>query len=131
MKTSYSLYRPSATVIANTLSDLPFSALRIFIFNIVVYFMTNLSRNAGAFWTFHLFIYVAFITMQGFFRTFGRMCRNFDSAFRLAGIVIPNMVQYAGYMIPVFDMKRWLFWIYYINPVSYGKKMDSVPGVSD
>lgn len=83
--------------------------------------MTNLSRNAGGFWTFHLFNYVAYITMQGFFRTFGLMCRNFDSAFRFAGIIIPNMVQYVGYMIPVFDMKRWLFWIYYINPISYGK----------
>lgn len=29
------------------------------------------------------------------------------------------MVTYAGYMIPVFAMKRWLFWIYYLNPLSY------------
>ena len=58
--------------------------------------------------------------MQGFFRTFGIICTNFDSAFRLATVFIPNMVQYAGYMIPVQQMKRWLFWIYYINPVAYG-----------
>lgn len=58
--------------------------------------------------------------MQGFFRTFGIMCSNFDSAFRLATFFIPNMIQYAGYMIPVQQMKRWLFWIYYINPVAYG-----------
>jgi ATP-binding cassette subfamily G (WHITE) protein 2 (SNQ2) len=31
------------------------------------------------------------------------------------------MVIYAGYMIPVNTMKRWLFWIYYLNPLSYGK----------
>ena len=30
------------------------------------------------------------------------------------------MVTYTGYMIPVFAMKRWLFWIYYLNPLSYG-----------
>lgn len=56
-------------------------------------------------------IYTAFLSMQGFFRTFGIMCTNFDSAFRLATFFIPNMIQYAGYMIPVFQMKRWLFWI--------------------
>ena len=55
--------------------------------------------------------------MQGFFRTFGFMCTNFDSAFRLATFFIPNMIQYAGYMIPVFQMKRWLFWIVSIAKV--------------
>ena len=29
------------------------------------------------------------------------------------------MVTYAGYMIPVFAMKRWLFWLFYLNPLSY------------
>ncbi|KAI0660568.1 ABC-2 type transporter-domain-containing protein [Cubamyces menziesii] len=118
-QTSYALYRPAAVAIANTLSDIPFSAIRIFVYNIIIYFMSNLSRSAGGFFTYHLFIYMAFLTMQGFFRTFGVMCTNFDSAFRLAVFFIPNMILYAGYMIPVFQMKRWLFWIYYINPVAY------------
>ena len=39
------------------------------------------------------------------------MCRNFDFAFRLAVFFVPNMIVYTGYMIPVFQMKRWLFWI--------------------
>ena len=49
--------------------------------------------------------------MQGFFRTFGLMCTNFDVAFRLATFFVPIMIVYTGYMIPVFEMKRWLFWI--------------------
>ncbi|OCH88753.1 hypothetical protein OBBRIDRAFT_820018 [Obba rivulosa] len=118
-QTSYSFYRPAAVAIANTLADIPFSAVRIFIYDIIIYFMSGLARSAGGFFTYHLFTYMAFLTMQGFFRTFGVMCSNFDTAFRLATFFIPNMIQYAGYMIPVFDMKRWLFWIYYINPVSY------------
>ncbi|RPD82151.1 hypothetical protein L226DRAFT_497300 [Lentinus tigrinus ALCF2SS1-7] len=118
-QTNYALYRPAAVAIANTLSDIPFSAVRIFIYDLIIYFMSNLSRSAGGFFTYHIFIYTAFLSMQGFFRTFGIMCTNFDSAFRLATFFIPNMIQYAGYMIPVFEMKRWLFWIYYINPVAY------------
>ncbi|TBU62153.1 ABC-transporter [Dichomitus squalens] len=118
-QTNYALYRPAAVVIANTLSDIPFSAVRVFVYNLIIYFMSDLARNAGGFFTYHLFIYIAFLTMQGFFRTLGIICTNFDSAFRLATFFIPNMVQYGGYMIPVPQMKRWLFWIYYINPVAY------------
>ncbi|KII93944.1 hypothetical protein PLICRDRAFT_36161 [Plicaturopsis crispa FD-325 SS-3] len=118
-QTAYSLYRPSAMTVANTLADIPFSAVRILIYDIIVYFMCNLARSGGGFWTFHLFNNLAYIAMQGFFRTFGLLCTNFDSAFRLATFFVPNMIQYAGYTIPVFNMKRWLFWIYYINPISY------------
>lgn len=39
------------------------------------------------------------------------MCSNFDVAFRLATFFVPNMIVYTGYMIPVSQMKRWLFWI--------------------
>jgi len=64
-QTSYKLFRPAALSLANTLADLPFSAIRILVFNIIVYFMANLRRSAGAFWIFHLFVYVAFLTLQG------------------------------------------------------------------
>jgi CDP-diglyceride synthetase len=64
-QTSYSMYRPSAIAVANTIADLPFSAARVLVFNLPVYFMSNLSRTAGGFWTFHLFNYVAYLTMQG------------------------------------------------------------------
>ena len=55
-QTNYALYRPAAVVIANTLSDIPFSAVRTFVFNIIVYFMSGLSRTAGGFFTYHLFV---------------------------------------------------------------------------
>jgi ATP-binding cassette subfamily G (WHITE) protein 2 (SNQ2) len=118
-QTGYSMYRRAAFPVANLLSDLPFSALRIFTYNVVVYFMTGLHRSAGAFWTFHLISYTTFLSMQGFFRTFGLCFQNFDTAFRMSVIFFPNIVQYSGYLIPEFLMKRWLFWIYYINPFSY------------
>ncbi|KAF9225228.1 hypothetical protein BS17DRAFT_778327 [Gyrodon lividus] len=118
-QTTYGFYRPAAIVFANFFADIPFSAVRVFVFDVIVYFMPKLARSAGGFWTYHLFVYMAYLAMQGFFRTFGLLCVNFDSAFRLATFFIPNMIQYCGYMIPTFNMKRWLFWIYYINPISY------------
>ncbi|KAG9049168.1 hypothetical protein FS837_010987 [Tulasnella sp. UAMH 9824] len=118
-QTGYKLFRPGALSLANTLADLPFSAIRVLLFNIIVYFMTGLRRNAGGFFTFHILIYVAFLAMQGFFRTIGIICPNFDSAFRIASLIVPNMISYAGYIIPVDSMRRYIFWIYYINPLSY------------
>ncbi|KAH9948182.1 ABC-2 type transporter-domain-containing protein [Amylocystis lapponica] len=118
-QTGYSLYRPAAIVIANTLADIPFSAIKILIYDLIIYFMSNLARSAGGFFTYHLFTYTAFLTVQAFFRAFGYACSSFDVAFRLGAFFLPNMIMYAGYMIPVFQMKRWLFWIYYVNPISY------------
>ncbi|VDB90213.1 unnamed protein product [Peniophora sp. CBMAI 1063] len=118
-QTAYSLYRPSALSLANTLADLPFSATRLFIYDVIVYFMAGLVYNGGAFWTFHLINYMAFLGMQGFFRTFGQLCSNFDQAFRLGSFFIPNIIFYVGYMVPVQEMKRWLFWIFYIDPMQY------------
>ncbi|KAL5519548.1 SNQ2_1 [Sanghuangporus vaninii] len=118
-QTAYGFYRPAAVALGNTLADLPFSASRVFVFNIIVYFMPHLSRSAGGFFTFHLLTYLAFLSMQGFFRTLGLLCSNFDSAFRIATFFVPNMISYAGYIIPIFDLKRWLFWISYINPLYF------------
>lgn len=57
-QTGYSLYRPAAIAIANTLADMPFSAVRILIYNIIIYFMSGLKRSAGGFFTYHLFVSV-------------------------------------------------------------------------
>lgn len=58
IQTSYSLYRPAAIVIANTLADMPFSIIRIFVYNIIIYFMAGLARSAGGFFTFQVFVSV-------------------------------------------------------------------------
>lgn len=59
--------------------------------------MTNLSRSAGAFFTFQMLIYVSFLVMQGFFRLLGVLCNNFDQAFRLGSFFVPNMILYTGW----------------------------------
>jgi ATP-binding cassette, subfamily G (WHITE), member 2, SNQ2 len=110
-QTGYGLYRPAAVQIANVLADLPFSATRILIYDIIIYFMTHLARSPGRFFTFHLINYTAFLAMQCFFRTIGIFCNNLDTAFRVGVAIFPTLVLYAGYMVPIQKMKRWLFWI--------------------
>ena len=61
---SYSVYSCAAFPLANLLSDLPFSAVRIFTYNITIYFTSGLHHSAGAFWTFHLISYLRYLATQ-------------------------------------------------------------------
>ena len=97
------MYSCAAFPLANLLSDLPFSAVRIFTYNITVYFTSGLHRSAGAFWTSHLISYLRYLATQGFFRTFGLCFQNFDTAFRMSIVFVPNIIQYSGYLIPEFS----------------------------
>jgi len=126
------------------LADLPFSATRVFIYNVVIYFMTRLDRSAGGFWTYHLIVYLTFLAMQAFFRAFGLIFRDFDTAFRISVLFSMHIYQYSGIWVSFAAMKRWLFWIvscfvvldddfhvpyaspsqYYINPLAYGMRQN-------
>ncbi|KAK0545285.1 ATP-binding cassette transporter snq2 [Tilletia horrida] len=116
----YCFYRPSALSLAQLAADIPFSLPRILIFSIILYFMCGLARTAGAFFAFFATVYVTFMAMNSLFRVFGTVCQSYDVAARLASIIITGLVLFAGYVIPRDAMRRWLFWISYINPLYYG-----------
>jgi len=118
-QTGYTLYRPAALGIASILADLPFSSTNNFLFSLIIYFMTGLARTPGAFFTFYLYVWSAYLALATFFRFLGSLCSSYDVAARLASVIVSAFVLYSGYLIPVFSMKRWLFWIYYINPVQF------------
>ncbi|KAG8728419.1 hypothetical protein FRC11_011105, partial [Ceratobasidium sp. 423] len=65
---SYRFYRGSAHSVAQTITDVPLTSIRILLFSIIICFMCGLERNAGTFFTFYLFIYITFLAMVAFFR---------------------------------------------------------------
>jgi ATP-binding cassette, subfamily G (WHITE), member 2, SNQ2 len=89
------------------------------VFSVITYFMAGLRPTAGAFFTFYLFIVLAQATMTVFFRTLGCISANLDSALRLASIIIILMILDSGYLVPYMDMRPWVKWFYWLNPVSY------------
>ncbi|KAI9507719.1 ABC-2 type transporter-domain-containing protein [Russula earlei] len=115
----YSLYRPSALALGNALSDLPFSSIRVLVYDVIIYFMVDLHRSWDAFGTFHLFNYMAFLSIQGLFRTLGFFFSSYDTAYRFGAFLVTGLVSSTGYLIPVHDMKKWLSWIFYVNPMAY------------
>ncbi|KAI5478639.1 ABC transporter [Pseudohyphozyma bogoriensis] len=118
-QTGYAQYHPAALTVGATLADAPFAFVQIFTFLIIVYFMAGLYVSAGAFFTLYAIVVAGFFSLSSFFRLLGTMCESYDVAARLASFLITSFILYSGYLIPVYNMKRWLFWIYYINPVNY------------
>lgn len=86
------------------LCDLPNKILTSIFFNLVLYFMTNLRRTPGAFFTFYLFSFVCLLTMSMFFRLIGAFSRSLAQAMAPAAILILALVIYTGFVVPIRDM---------------------------
>ncbi|KAF2279999.1 uncharacterized protein EI97DRAFT_369894 [Westerdykella ornata] len=117
---AFTFHRPSALWIAQIGVDLLFASAQILVFSIIVYFMTHLVRDAGAFFTFVLMIITGYLAMTLFFRTVGCLCPDFDVAIRLAATIITLFVLTSGYLIQWQSEQVWLRWIFYINALGLG-----------
>jgi ATP-binding cassette subfamily G (WHITE) protein 2 (SNQ2) len=94
--------------------------------------MCDLVRDAGHFFTFYIVILTTFWAMSAFFRFLGTVTADYNVAARLAAFLITLMVVYSGYLIPVFAMKRWLFWIYHVSVfLSFPPLSSNMPAVND
>ncbi|KAJ5520712.1 hypothetical protein N7463_001165 [Penicillium fimorum] len=115
----YAFYHPFAEALASMLCDTPYKLINSFTFNIPLYFMTDLRREAGAFFTFWLFSIVTTFTMSMIFRSIAGSSRSLSQALVPAAILILGMVIYTGFVIPTRNMLGWSRWMNYINPVAY------------
>ncbi|KFH46369.1 ABC transporter G family member-like protein [Hapsidospora chrysogenum ATCC 11550] len=112
---AYAFHRPSALWIGQIIVDQAFAASEIMIFSIIVYFMTNLVRDAGAFFTFYLMILSGNIAMTLIFRIIGCVSPDFDYAIKFAVILITLFVTTSGYLIQYDNQQVWLRWIFWVN----------------
>ncbi|KAL9131178.1 MAG: hypothetical protein Q9217_000831 [Psora testacea] len=117
---SFSFYRPAAYAIAQTVVDIPLVLVQVLIFDLVVYFMSNLSRTPSQFFISLLFLWILTMNMYSFFRALGALCRSLDVATRITGVAIQVLIVYTGYLIPPQKMHPWFKWLIWINPVQYG-----------
>ncbi|KAG8423997.1 ATP-binding cassette transporter snq2 [Metarhizium acridum] len=114
---AFAFHRPSALWIGQIIVDQAFAASEIMLFSIIVYFMSGLVRDAGAFFTFYLLILSGNIAMTLFFRIIGCVSPDFDYAIKFAVVIITLFVTTSGYIIQYQSEKVWLRWIYWVNPL--------------
>jgi ABC-type multidrug transport system ATPase subunit/ABC-type multidrug transport system permease subunit len=116
---TYAMYHPFADAIASMVAQYPYKLLTVSIFDLVIYFMANLKRDAGTFFIFWLTTYLAALAMSGYFRTIAAVTRKPETAMGLAGVSVLAFAIYTGYVIPKPSMHPWFKWIIYIQPLSY------------
>ncbi|KAI9376334.1 ABC-2 type transporter-domain-containing protein [Aspergillus egyptiacus] len=115
----YAFYHPFAEAVASMLCDTPYKLVNSFTFNVPLYLMTNLRRDADAFFTFWIFSVVTTFTMSMIFRTMAACSRSLSQALVPAAVIMLGMVIYTGFTIPTRNMLGWSRWINYINPIAY------------
>ncbi|KAJ5948639.1 hypothetical protein N7454_001946 [Penicillium verhagenii] len=115
----YSFVRPWAEACAGVIIDLPIKVLRAALASVIVYFMAHLRREPGHFFIYVLFQVVSVVTMSGIFRCLAAMTKTLSQAMALSGIVIISVAVYTGFTISPPQMRPWLGWIRWINPVFY------------
>ncbi|KKF94252.1 ABC transporter G family member 11 [Ceratocystis platani] len=114
---AYTFHRPSALWLAQIIVDQAFSASQIFVFSLIVYFMTNLARDAGAFFIFYLVLVIASIAMTLYFRIVGCMSPDFDYAMKFTVLTLSALIITSGFLIAYPAQHKWMRWIFWINPV--------------
>lgn len=81
----FAFFHPSAFVIAQIFSDIPLTLFQITIFSLPLYFMTDLTHSAAAFFTFWIVIFSTTMCMTAVFRACGSAFGTFNSASKVSG----------------------------------------------
>ncbi|KAH6894496.1 ABC-2 type transporter-domain-containing protein [Thelonectria olida] len=115
----YALYHPSAEAVSSMLCDMPYKIANTIVFNLSLYFMTNLRREVGPFFFFLLISFVTVLVMSMIFRTIASASRTLFQALVPAAVLILDLVIFTGFVIPKRYMLRWCKWLYYIDPLAY------------
>ncbi|OTA99748.1 hypothetical protein M426DRAFT_67197 [Hypoxylon sp. CI-4A] len=115
----YALYHPSAEAVASMLCDMPYKIANSIVFNLALYFITNLRREPGAFFFFLLITFFTVMVMSMIFRTIASSSRTLSQAMVPAALLILDLVIFTGFVIPIDYMLGWCRWLNYLDPLAY------------
>ncbi|KAL6234315.1 hypothetical protein BDW75DRAFT_169287 [Aspergillus navahoensis] len=118
----FAFVRPSAVCLARVIADIFIIGLLTFLYLVVVYFLSGLKAEAGAFFIDFLFIYMCTISLTAQFRLFAAASSNFEVALRYTGFLVLLCIVFGGYVLSVDKMMAdvpWVGWIAYITPALY------------
>uniref|UniRef100_A0A0W0GAH4 ABC transporter domain-containing protein n=1 Tax=Moniliophthora roreri TaxID=221103 RepID=A0A0W0GAH4_MONRR len=113
------LYHPASEAVSSMICDLPSKFVNTLCFNLPLYFMTNLRREPGAFFTYLLFALTSTFAMSMIFRTIGASSRTIYQALVPSGLLVLALLSHTGFVIPVQRMRPWFRWINYLDPIAY------------
>jgi len=115
----YAFYHPSAEAVASLICSMPHRIVDSIIFNLIIYFMTNLRREPGAFFFFLLNAFSIVMVMSMIFRTIASTSRTLFQALVPAGLLMLDLIIFVGFVIPPKNMLPWCRWLNYLDPIAY------------
>ena len=115
----FALYHPSAEAIASMVTDIPYKVVNTFCFNITLYLMANLRREAGPLFFFLFVAFLSTLVTSSLFRTIASMSRTMSQAMVPAALLVLGLIMYTGFTMPTTYMPGWSRWMAYVNPLSY------------
>lgn len=95
-QSGFAMYHPGIDAIASLLSLYPVKLLGVSFFNIILYFLSGLKREAGAFFTFMLFTYTMVLIMASMFRVIGAVNKHETIASSVGGLFLLPLIVYTG-----------------------------------
>ncbi|KAN0063705.1 ATP-binding cassette transporter snq2 [Thecaphora frezii] len=114
----FAFYRPSAVVVARALVDIPFLLVQCLISSIILYFMSNLRRDAGAFFIFYAFTFLSAYSLTALYRMCAAFSPGFNEAIRFSVLALNLLIIWVGYVLRRPQM-NWLVWLNWAQPISY------------
>lgn len=116
---SFAFVHPFSEAIASMICELPSKIICTIVFNVPLYFMVYLRREAGNFFIYLLFAFCCTLSMSMIFRTIGQLSRTLSQAMAPIAFFILGLIVYTGFILPIRSMQGWLRWLNYLNPVAY------------
>lgn len=90
------MYHAGIDAISSLISLFPVKFVGVTAFNVVLYFMANLKREPGAFFTFLLITYTTVLLMASFFRFVAAVSKHESTAVSIAGVLLLPLIVYTG-----------------------------------
>ncbi|CAH0015952.1 unnamed protein product [Clonostachys rhizophaga] len=115
----YAFYYPVAEMFASIICILPQKVLESFLFHIPIYFMSNLRREASAFFTYWLFMFTTLMAMSMLFRVVGSITKRIEQTLAPVSTLTLLSIVYTGFAVPSTYMVPWMGWLRWINPAYY------------
>ena len=90
------MYHRGIDAIASLIALYPVKIIGVSLFNIILYFLSGLKREAGAFFTFMLFTYTMVLIMASMFRVIGAVNNHEAIATSVGGVFLLPLIVYTG-----------------------------------
>lgn len=115
---NFAFYRPSAVCISRAIVDVPFLVFQCVISSIIIYFLSGLRYNAGAYFIFLVYTFLSAYNLTALYRFFAAFSPGFNEAIRFSVLGLNLIIVFVGYVIRRPQM-NWLIWLNYVNGISY------------